>query len=269
MLQSLVIFLLFYQWHISALANVLAVVGNKTITVQEFEQKFKEVSSVASNPPTREQFLEDYIRYHIGLQEAYRLKLQDDPVVKDQMEQAMYRGLLERQLSEAVSKIQISETEMREYYKKNPELRAAHILIELKSDAKPEQRAEARKRAEEIFQEIKKSKRPFEESVKLYSDDVLTKNNGGDLGYQSRVTLIPQFYEQLKTMKVGEIKGIIETPNGFHIVKLLDIRSYENSDKRQLRAQVFDLKRKKIFDEYFEALKKRYPVKIMDPRAKK
>jgi peptidyl-prolyl cis-trans isomerase C/peptidyl-prolyl cis-trans isomerase D len=262
MLLSLVVSAFFQLQALAQNKDILATVGNKTITVQEFDAKYKEVRAKAINPPTREQFLEDYIRYHIGLQEAQKKNLQNDPVVKEQMEQALYKGLLERELSDAVNKIQISEAEMREYYKNNPELRSSHILIELKMDATPEQRAEAKKRAEEIFKEVKASKRPFEELVKLYSDDALTKANGGDLGFQSRATLIPSFYETLRSMKIGEIRGVIESPYGYHIVKLTGIRSYENADKRQLRAQVFDLKRKKIFDQYFEKLKQSYPVKI-------
>lgn len=242
--------------------TVLAKVGDKVITVEEFERKFKEVQQKAFNPPTKEEFLEDYIRYHIGLQEAKRLNLQNDPVVRDQMEQALYRGLLEKFLGQKVEKIQISEAEMREYYKKNPEIRISHILISLKTDANDAQRQEAWKRAQEIYKEVSSSKRPFAELVKLYSDDPITKSNGGDLGFQSRATILPNVYEKLKEAKVGQILPPIETPYGVHIFKKTDVRSYENADKRQLRALVFDWKRKQIFDQYFQSLKVKYPITI-------
>jgi peptidyl-prolyl cis-trans isomerase C/peptidyl-prolyl cis-trans isomerase D len=39
-------------------------------------------------------------------------------------------------------------------------------------------------------------------------------------------------------------------------VKVTGRRSFENSNKRQLRAAVFDEKRKDLFNDYFDRLKK-------------
>lgn len=241
---------------------VVAKVGSKTITLKEFQQKYEEVTQRAANPPSREAFLEDFVRYHIGLQEAQKRKLDQDPVVQDRMQQELYKALLEKDLGPQADKITIAEKEMQDYYRKNPEIRSSHILIEVKVDASAAQRAEARKRANEIYQEVRGSKRPFEELVKLYSDDTLTKQNGGDLGFQSRATLVPTFYDAIFKLKVGELSGVIESPYGFHIVRATGRRSYENANKRQLRALVFDEKRRVLFDRYFNGLKKRYPVEI-------
>ncbi|MFN7455594.1 MAG: peptidylprolyl isomerase, partial [Pseudobdellovibrionaceae bacterium] len=155
--------------------QAVAVIGNKTITLDEFNKKYNEVKNQAMNPPTKEQFLEDLVRYEIGLQEADKRKLANDPVVMDRMRQELYKALLEKELGDKVQKIQVSDKDMQEFYKKNPEIRFSHILIELKSGATTEQKAEARKRATEIWNEVKSSKRPFEELVRLYSDDPLSK----------------------------------------------------------------------------------------------
>jgi len=178
------------------------------------------------------------------------------------MRQELYKALLEKELGDKVQKIQVSDKDMQEFYKKNPEIRFSHILIELKSGATAEQKAEARKRATEIWNEVKSSKRPFEELVRLYSDDPLSKQTGGDVGWQSRVTVVPVVYETVLGMKIGEVKGLIETQFGFHIVKVTGRRSYENANKRQLRAAVFDEKRRDIFNQYFEGLKKSYKIQI-------
>ena len=234
----------------------VAIIGNKKITVEEFNKKFNDVKNMSVNPPTKQQFLEDLVRYEVGLQEADRRGLEKDPVVQDRMRQELYKALVEKELGDKVNKTSVSEKEMEAYYKNNPEIRTSHILIELKPGASPEQRAEAKKRATEIYEEVKKSKRPFEELVHLYSDDVLTKQAGGDVGFQSRVTLVPSYYDAIMAMKVGEIRGLVETPFGYHIVKVTGRRSFENANKRQLRTAVFDEKRKALFNEYFEKLKK-------------
>ena len=243
-------------------AQALATVGNAKITPEEFSRKLQEVRDRTSNPPTPEQFLEDQVRFEMGVQEAEKHKLQNDPLVKERFKQVLYNALLEKQIGKRVEDIKISEAEMREYYKKNPEVRVAHILIEIKANAKPEDREIVHKRALEILDEVKKSKRPFDELVRLYTDDLPTKEAGGDIGFQSRVTLVPVLYDTAMGMKVGEVKGLIDTPFGYHIMKLLDRRSFDLADKRQIRASLFDDKRGKIFNDYFDGLKKQYKVEI-------
>ena len=197
----------------------------------------------------------------MGLQEAEKKALEKDPVVQERMKEEIYKALLEKELTQKVEKIQVSDKEMETYYKKNPEIRLSYVLIDLKPGATPEQRAEAKKRATEIYEEVKKSKRPFEELVKLYSDDTLTKQSGGDAGWQSRVTVPPNVYDSISSMKVGEVKGLIEVPYGYQIIKVTGRRAFENSNKRALRAAVFDEKRRDIFNEYFDHLKKSYSIK--------
>lgn len=241
--------------------EVVVQVGKENITVEEFNKKYNEVKSQTMNPPTRDQFLEDLIRYEVGVQEAYKRGFEKDPIVIERFRQEMYKALLEKDIGPRIQKIQVSDKEMQAWYKNNPELRTSHILIEYKPGATAAQIAEAKKRATEILEEVKKSKRPFEELVKLYSDDALSKQAGGDVGWQSRVTLVPAYYDAISGMKVGEVKGLIETQFGYHVIKLTGRRSFENANKRQIRAAVFDEKRRLIFNEYFDKLKKTYSIK--------
>lgn len=241
---------------------VLAQIGSRSITVGEFKQKYDEVKRQSLNPPTEDQFLEDLIRYHVGLLEADKKGLRNDPVVKDRIEQEVYKGLLEKELGDKISKIKVDEKEMKAWYQKNPEIRTSHILIEFKQGAKPEEIAVAKKRAEEILTEVKGSKRPFEELVKLYSDDPLSKQTGGDVGWQNRMTLMPVYYDNVVDLKVGSLSSLIQTTFGFHIVKLTGKRTYENANKRQIRTAVFDQKRLEIFEAYFGKVKANYPIKI-------
>lgn len=241
---------------------VVATIGNTKITVKDFNEKFNNATKMSVNPPpTKAQFLEELVRFEVGVQEAEKRNLDRDPIVRDAMRRELYKGLLEKELGMKVQNMPITEAEMAEHYKRNPEIRFSHILFELKPNPTPEQRKEALDRANKIFDEVKKSKRPFPELVKLYSDDPLSKQVGGDAGWQSRLTIVPQLYDAALSSKVGEIKGLIETQFGFHIIKITDRRSYDNASKRAVRLSVFEEKRKKIFDEYMEKLKKNYSIK--------
>lgn len=243
-------------------AQTLATVGQSKITVEEFKRRLGEIKGKVVAPPSNEEFLEDLIRFKMGLLEADRLKLAQDPVVKERFEQVLYNALLEKELGPPVEKISPTEKDLKEFYKSNPELHLAHILIDVKPDATPEEREIARKRAEANLDEIRKSKRPFEELVKLYSDDAPTKESGGDLGYQTRATLLPDIYDIAVKMKDGEIRGLIETRSGYHILKLIDRRGYDLADKRQIRTALIDKKRQALFDDYFGKLKRQPAYKV-------
>ncbi len=258
------VFLLSFIFSLNLLAQsknseVIAVIGNQKITLDEFNKKYSQVLT-AYNPPTKLEYLEDLVRFEIGVQEAKKRNLEKDPLVLERVQTEMYKVLLEKELTEKISKIQVSEGEMKSWYKNNPEIRLSQILIEIKPDATAEQRGEAKKRADEILAEVKKSKRPFEELVKLYSDDI-SKYAGGDIGWQSRVTIVPMVYEAALKMKIGEIKGPIDTKFGYQIIKLTGQRTYENAYRPAVRTGVFDEKRRVIFDEFFKKLKSQYTVK--------
>jgi peptidyl-prolyl cis-trans isomerase C/peptidyl-prolyl cis-trans isomerase D len=246
-----------------AQAQVVATVGSKTITLEEFKKRYDEVKRNAYNPPPADLFLEDLVRYEVGVQEAEKQNLQNDPIVKERFRQELYKALVEKAIGNKVSNIKVTEAEMKRYYEKNPNLRTSHILIEFRADATPDQKEAARKRALEILADVKKSKREFGEMARLLSDDVVTKERGGDLDFQNRVTLVPPYYEASLGMKVGEIKGPVETRFGFHIIKLTGRQSYADViDKRPIRTAVFDEKRKVLFDDYFKSLKSKYKIDV-------
>ncbi len=261
--MKMICWLSFFAFHSIAQAQVLATVGNQKITVKDFNKKLADVRMASPlNTPTPEQFLEDLIRFEIGVQEAQKIKLQNDPMVKERMKQALYGVLLEKKLGAKVEGIKISEGELKAYYKNNPDLHLAHILIDVKPNATSQEREVAKRRALEILEEVKASKRPFAELVKLYSDDIPTKEFGGDIGFQSRATLSPEIYSFAQGMSKGQIKGLVETQFGYHILQLVDRRSYELADKRQIRLSLFESKRAQIFNNYFNSVKKKYKVSV-------
>lgn len=261
-MKNIILFSLL-SFTIGAQAQVVFSVGNTKVTLEQFKKRLAEYKSSTFNPPSAEQLLEDWVRFEVGVQEAEKEKMQTDPAVKERYRQVLYNALLEKNLGKKVEQIPITEADMKAYYKRNPELRLSHIFIEYPVKATAEQHEIARKRAYEIYENVKKelrNKRSFEDLVKLYSDDLSTKDNGGDMGFQSRVTV--PFYDTLVKMRVGDVSAPIESRQGFHIIKVTGRNSYGDADKRQVRAAVFDQKRAKIFNEYFEKLKRQYRIQV-------
>ena len=266
MLRHLVLALLTLTSTVAiAASNIVATVNGRNITVEEFNRRYNEMKrSTPLNLPTKKIFLEDLIRYEIGIQEAEKVGMQNDPIVKERVRQELYKALVEKSIGEKVNSIKVSEDEMKKYYTQFPDIKSSHILIEVKPEANPHEKQIAHKRALEILQEIKKSKRDFAEQAKLYSDDVLSKNRGGDLDYQNRVTImVPFYYDAIVKARVGDIVGPVETKLGFHIIKVTGRRTYnEVTNKKYIRTGVFDEKRKDIFNAYFKSLKSKYKIEI-------
>jgi len=56
----------------------------------------------------------------------------------------------------------------------------------------------------------------------LYSDDIVSSKNGGELGYVNRGDLVPEFERAAFKLKEGEISEIVVTKFGMHIIQLID-----------------------------------------------
>jgi len=102
------------------------------------------------------------------------------------------------------------------------EYRLAHILVVVPEQATSAQIENRRKRALAALAELRKGAE-FSQISAQYSDapDAL---KGGDLGWRPAGRLPQIFMEALNALKPGEITDIMKSPNGFHIVKLLDKR---------------------------------------------
>jgi len=74
----------------------------------------------------------------------------------------------------------------------------------------------------------------FADLAREYSEDPGSARTGGELGYASRGTMVPEFEAAAMTMKPGEISEPIETDFGFHLIQLIDRRGNEFNSRHIL-----------------------------------
>jgi len=246
----------------AASAQVVAKIGNREITKQEFEQKYDLLKTQMVEVPDKKTVLEDMVNFEVGVQEAQRRKLDQDPLIRDRMMQELYKGFIERELAPKIMKIQVNDADMKAYYARYPEIRTSHIMIEVRPDASAEQKKEARKRAMEIYENVKKSNRKFEDLVKIYSDDIMSNKTGGDIGWQTRLTHHPALYRASIKLQVGQLSDLVETPFGFFIIKLTGKRTFAEADRAMLRLAVQEEKKKKLFDQFIDSVRAKYQVQV-------
>jgi peptidyl-prolyl cis-trans isomerase SurA len=94
----------------------------------------------------------------------------------------------------------------------------SHILVLVPENASPEQLQARRARAEEALAQISKGG-DFRQVAATFSEapDAL---QGGLMGWRAGERLPTLFQDALKTMKPGEVSGLLRSGNGFHILKL-------------------------------------------------
>jgi peptidyl-prolyl cis-trans isomerase SurA len=102
------------------------------------------------------------------------------------------------------------------------EYNLAHILVRLPEQASPEQIQRQRARIESVLQQLK-SGGDFAQLAATFSDapDAL---QGGQMGWRAQDRLPELFAEPLAKMRPGEISGILRSPAGFHLLRLIDKR---------------------------------------------
>ncbi|HHT7141302.1 peptidylprolyl isomerase [Bacillus anthracis] len=118
-------------------------------------------------------------------------------------------------MNEAIKK-SVTEKDVKAHYK--PEIKASQILVSDENEAK----------------EIKKkldTGASFEELAKQESQDLLSKEKGGDLGYFNSGRMAPEFEAAAYKLKVGQISNPVKSPNGYHIIKLTDKKDLKPYDE--------------------------------------
>src|SRR5690606_30871520 len=85
------------------------------------------------------------------------------------------------------------------------------------------------------------------------SQDPGSAKMGGDLGFFSRGLMVKAFEDEVFQMELDEIRGLVETPFGFHIVKLTAIREADTADFEDVRDHVEQqLKYQKVAERFGE-----------------
>lgn len=126
--------------------------------------------------------------------------------------------------------MQVTEEEVRKFFEDNAdkfqgdeERRASHILIGFGLSPTPAAKAEARSKAEQILEEVRKNPEQFAEMAKKHSQDPGSAQNGGDLGMFGRGVMVKSFDDAVFSMAPGAISDLVESEFGYHIIKLTEI----------------------------------------------
>lgn len=100
---------------------------------------------------------------------------------------------------------------------------ASHILVKVGGNGSPDDQKQALAKAEQIANDAKAGK-PFADLAKQNSDDLGSKNQGGDLGWLEKGTTDEAFDTPLFAMNKGDVSNPVLTSEGYHVIELRDVR---------------------------------------------
>ena len=153
--------------------------------------------------------------------------------------------------------VNVSDDEVKKYYddnaakfQGNEQRRASHILIAFGVSATPEQKQQAKAKAEEILAQIKKDPSKFEQLAMKDSQDPGSAVKGGDLGSFGHGAMVKPFEDAAFSMKLNQVSDLVESEFGYHIIKVTEI-SGQHADFNSLKPQIKgDLMFQKAKDEF-------------------
>jgi peptidyl-prolyl cis-trans isomerase SurA len=155
----------------------------------------------------------------------------------DGIDYTQYRTELKKEIArqvlrqrDVVQRIVVTPRELDQYLEHQKktasaanEYNVAHILIAVAQDAKPAQLAQSGKLAHEIDDRAHNGE-DFGALAVSYSQSE-SALEGGSLGWRKGTELPTFLADVVARMKPGDVSDVLQTPSGFHIVKLVDTRA--------------------------------------------
>jgi foldase protein PrsA len=171
-----------------------------------------------------------------GGEESFNYALEQSDLTKKDIETEIVNYLKIVKLLE--SEVDITEEEMKTHFEENkdsynePEqVEASHILVENEETAN------------KVKEKLNKGE-DFAELAKEYSTDPSNAENGGELGYFSKGTMVEEFENIAFSMKVGEISDPVKTDYGYHIIHVTDKKEAKEANfedhKEEIEQTLFD-----------------------------
>lgn len=207
-------------------SDSIAEVNGQSVTQAQFDAylKFKRVPTQNTQLVNRE--LDDYLEREGLAGQIEEQKLLPAEQVEAEVAEFRKQMLIGRYFEEFL-KERVTDEAVRNYYATNPDqfqakkIHVAHILVRTNPGLSETERQALLTKASAIYTKAN-SQEDFTALAKEYSEDQLSAQHGGDLGWLQEGAIDPAFSTRIFGMKAGELSEPIVTPFGFHIVKVLE-----------------------------------------------
>lgn len=232
--------------------DIIARVGSKTITKEEFEKVYRPRKDV-NEDSLKQVTLERLITDKLFLIDAEKKGFDEN--IKEGLEQFVDRMIVRDLYNQVIRKrVKVPEYKIKLYwYKLGTEVKVRHILVR------------EEKRANEVYKKLSRGEN-FATLAKKYSEDRSTKDKGGDLGWIKWGTRDPVFEKVAFSLRQG--RGLInqtltskpiKTRRGYEIIQVLNKRKtdkgeYTEKKREEIRRKLERAYQARLADGYLEHL---------------
>lgn len=241
---------------VPAFAQNVAVVNGKAIPTSRVEAVVKQVVAQGQQPDSpqlRELIKKDLIGREVMMQEAEKQGFGKDAAVKAQIDNARQAIIINAMIADYIKKNPISDADIKAEYDRftaqagDKEYHVRHILMATEAEAN------------DVITKLKGGAK-FEELAKA-SKDTGSAANGGDLDWASPSSFPPAFSAAFVALQKGGVtEKPVQTPNGFHVIKVDDIRPAKLPTLEEVKPQISEALAQKKLQAYQEELVKKAKV---------
>ena len=227
--------------------QVVATVNNRPITKLSIDNVAEQITD-SGEEADPELILNELINLELLTQAAEKLELDKQAEIAATLQLQYTQTMANAYLARKGSEMQFTDEELRAEYDAQAanvardEYRASHIMLE------------TQEQANRVLSEIASGK-TFADAAADYSIDA-SGSSGGDLGWLTASTMDPSFVEPLNDLEVGGItRAAVQSEFGFHIIKLVDLRSAALPDFQSVKTGLTNLAVRRALAEHVDQLK--------------
>jgi peptidyl-prolyl cis-trans isomerase C len=238
-----------------AFAQNLAVVNGKPIPSSRVDDAVKQVIAQGQqdSPQLREAIKKNMIEREVMVQEAVKQGYDKKPDVKAALDSARQTIVINQLARDYIAKNPVTDAEIKAEYDKvraqigDKEYHVRHILVGTEAEAKA------------IIAKLKGGAK-FEELAKQ-SKDQGTANTGGDLDWAAPGQLPKPFGDAVSKLQKGTFTETpVQTENGFHVIKVDDVRPAKLPSMEEVKPQIADGLAQQKLQAYQEQMVKKAKV---------
>lgn len=203
-------------------SDTLAWIGGEPVMADEFIAVYSKNKDIGKDidPKTPREYLDLFINFKLKVHEAEEMGLDTSQAFLREF--YSYRSQLAKPY---LTKKEVGDELLKEAYARmEQEVNASHIMLDLPTDAIPEDTLKVYKKLMDIRKDIIDGKISFEDAAQQYSTDTYSAKRGGNLGYFTVFNMVYPFENAAYDTPVGSISKPVRTQFGYHIVKVLDKR---------------------------------------------
>jgi parvulin-like peptidyl-prolyl isomerase len=215
---------------------------------------------IADTVDQRVQLLDDIIDARIEAEKGREAGLAKDPVYQARLKEFQKVRLINLRRAVLTDEINPTADELRAFYNENrskivvPASRKVQMVV-----------LPTREQAEEVKKKIDAGEITIFEAARDYSIDPNAKRTLGEIGWVSEGSGFPELDNFTFALEPGKLGGPVESPAGWHLVKVLDTRNaaHTDPDEANTRRLVRRMYMHHKLDEYTTKLRKEsFPVAV-------